>query len=352
MVLSVQYLRGIAALMVLCEHVALKSTQYSTSSLSGWHVGGAGVDLFFLISGYIMCHTTENKHQQVGAAREFIWRRVLRIIPLYWLITLAALAIFIIAPEKINSGGGGTDILASFFLLPTEQLYLVANGWTLRFEFLFYFIFMLGLLFTKTTGRSFIIAVIIVLVALGQWLTPSNIVLRTVTNPFILEFAVGMALYYVYQYSQRHQPSSFVFGSILLGLGIGSLAAVNQGLQTDIRVIDFGIPMLLLMVGALYLESTLNKRPVQLLKILGDSSYAMYLSHPFVLAGGAMVMNTLHLNNWLGGIPFVVVLLVGSITIGYLIYILVEKPISRRLSSIQNPLVNTYPVSATQTTSS
>ena len=70
MVLSVQYLRGLAAFMVLLEHVGLKSSQYSGNVLSSWHVGGAGVDLFFVISGFIMVYVVWDRPRGIKAAGE------------------------------------------------------------------------------------------------------------------------------------------------------------------------------------------------------------------------------------------------------------------------------------------
>lgn len=338
MVYSVQYLRGIAAFMVLLEHVGVKSGQHSTNLLSSWHIGGAGVDLFFLISGFIMCHTTATKHQQTGASRQFLWRRVLRIIPLYWLVTCAALVIYLVMPDKINSGGGETGVFASFFLLPTDQLYLVSNGWTLRYEFLFYFVFMLGLFFSRFIGQALVVSLLLGMVWAGQWLAPQSAVGRFVTDTLLLEFVGGMLLYHAYHAlkSLRNVRIPMAFG--FMGIALGSLLAVNHGISSGVRVIDFGVPMVFLMLGGLSLEPLLAAKPVGFLKMLGDSSYAMYLVHPFVLAGGAMVLNKLQLSHAFFGVFFAASLVGLSVLVGYLVYELLEKPISRRLSSLSASL--------------
>jgi len=328
MVLSVQYLRGLAAFMVLLEHVGLKSSQYSGNVLSSWHVGGAGVDLFFLISGFIMCHTTAEKHQTAGASRQFFWRRITRIIPLYWLVTCLALIVYLIMPGQVNSTSGGTDLIASYFLLPSEQSYLVANGWTLRYEFLFYAIFMLGLWFSRGLGNVVVIGLLVFAAGFGFLQPQSGVWAKFVTDQLLLEFACGMLLYHYAQYATR-LPMMLLMS--MVGVGLGALLAVNQGVQTGIRVVDFGLPMLLIMGGALGLEKELQQRPVNFLKSLGDSSYAMYLIHPFALAGGAMVLGKLGLSHVLGGWLFVSVLLVGSVVAGYLLYQFVEKPMTRFL---------------------
>ena len=326
MVLSVQYLRGIAAGMVLLEHIGLKSSQYSTNVLSGWHVGGAGVDLFFLISGFIMCYTMSEKHQQPNSTITFLWRRVLRIIPLYWFVTCLALIVYVLMPDKVNSTGGETDLLASFFLLPSSGSYLVANGWTLSYEFLFYTLFTLGLLFSRGVGSLLVVLALTALSVFG-FLQPQNSVWGAfLSNQLLLEFAAGIGLCY---YMPLIKKLPLMTMPMLMGAGIGGLLAVNQGIQTDIRVIDFGIPMLLIMAGALGVERELQKRPNQLLNLLGDSSYAMYLIHPFILVAAAMVLSKLGLTDVMNGWFFVLVLFVGSTIGGWVLFRYVETTIAK-----------------------
>lgn len=328
MVFSIQYLRGLAAILVLLEHVGLKSAQYSNDLFSGWNIGGAGVDLFFLISGFIMCHTTADKHQSKGASVQFIWRRVTRILPLYWLITCFALVVYLVMPGQINSNGGGTDLVASYLLLPTEQVYLVSNGWTLSYEFLFYAVFMLGLLFSRGVGTVLVIALLLMMVGYGLVKPQEGVWGDFLTKVLLLEFVFGMLIYHYYQ---RIKQLPLALCAVLIGLGVGALLAVNQGIRTDNHVINEGLPMVLILIGALGLEPLLRKRPNELLKVLGDSSYAMYLVHPFVLAGGAMVLSKLGLNNLFGGYFFITVLIIGSLVAGYLLFQFVEKPLSKIL---------------------
>lgn len=324
MVLSLQYLRGLAAFMVLMEHIGLKSAQHSANVLSGWHVGGAGVDLFFLISGFIMCHTTAHKHQTAGASRQFIWRRIIRIIPLYWLVTCLGLLVYLIMPAQVNSGGGA-DIIESYLLLPSEKPYLVANGWTLRFEFLFYGVFMLGLLLNRRIGNALVITILVLMAGFGFWQPQNGIWGIFLTSELLLEFAFGMLLYHCFE---RLKQLSIPTLMVILGVGVGALLAVNHGLQSNLRSINFGVPMFFIMAGVLGLENVLQARPIGFLKTMGDTSYAMYLIHPFALAGGAMVLAKLGLSNLMGGWFLVVVLLITSLLAGYLLYEWVEKPIA------------------------
>ena len=222
LVLSLQYLRGLAAFMVLIEHIGLKSEQQSANILSFWHVGGAGVDLFFLISGFIMCHTTAHKHQTAGASVQFIWRRIMRIIPLYWIVTCLALMVYWVVPSQVNSGSGA-DLIASYFLLPSEQVYLVANGWTLRFEFLFYFVFMLGLWLSRRMGNALVITLLITMVGFGVWKPQQGIWGEFLTHTLLLEFALGMLLYHSFE-RLKQLPMILLMGIIGLGVAYTGMA--------------------------------------------------------------------------------------------------------------------------------
>ena len=103
-------MRAIAALLVVFHHAAWKGEQYSTNPLAWFSIGSIGVDLFFIISGFIMCHTVNNKKVLFSS---FIKARFIRIVPLYWVLTSMALVVFLFFPEKVNSSGGVTDVLAS-----------------------------------------------------------------------------------------------------------------------------------------------------------------------------------------------------------------------------------------------
>jgi peptidoglycan/LPS O-acetylase OafA/YrhL len=202
----------------------------------------------------------------------------------------------------------------------------VANGWTLSYEFLFYALFTFGLLFSRGLG-SLLVVLILSALAIFGFLQPQNSIWgEFLSNQLLLEFAVGIGLGYYFSHIQR---LPIIIMPILIGIGIGALLAVNQGIQSGIRVIDFGVPMLLIMMAGLGLEKELRKRPNQLLNLLGDSSYAMYLIHPFILVAGAMVLSKLGLTGVLGGWLFVLVLFVGSIVAGWVLFSCVETPIAK-----------------------
>ena len=200
-------MRAIAAMLVVFHHVAWKGEQYSTDPMYWFNVGDAGVDLFFIISGYIMCYTTFNKN--VGIAR-FLKARFVRIIPLYWVITSAALIAYLVMPDKVNTSGGTTSIFHSYTLLPTTSKYLNNNGWTLSYEFYFYFIFSLGLVFSGRLKHLLPSIILLSLVLLGKFYDVADVNYYFLTNPLLIEFVFGIAVFNFYNRIKLGRSISFL----------------------------------------------------------------------------------------------------------------------------------------------
>lgn len=323
MIYSVQFLRGIAALMVVISHVAFKGYQYNIDTLQWYHIGGSGVDLFFIISGFIMCHTTYNKEINF---LNFMKNRFIRIIPLYWVLSFFALIVFLISPNLINSSGGKTGIIESFLLIPNGSKFLINNGWTLSFEFYYYFIFsfFLILLLKDIYRYIFIIIYFSAAVLLGLILQPQSDFLIFIMNDLLLEFALGVLAFIIF----RNIHLSKFISLFLIFTGIFLLTYQNFYKLPDfisLRSLKLGIPMFFIFVGCVSLENLLIATKSLLFNFfnhLGDSSYSLYLVHPFVLSPLAMVLNKLHLVN-----PYLFssILITSSILAGSTTYFILEK---------------------------
>lgn len=163
---SIQVARGIAALAVVAYHASLTQVKY----FSGVDVlptffsfGQFGVDLFFVISGFVMVLTTSAKHCALRESGKFLWNRFFRIYPTYWVYYLALVPVFLLLPGFVNSSEGGkVDLLTSFFLLPSSTLPLLLVAWTLTLEVWFYLVFAIILMLRSAffpwrlpPGRSF-----------------------------------------------------------------------------------------------------------------------------------------------------------------------------------------------------
>ena len=326
MIISVQLLRALAAIMVVMHHITIKAGQYHNNALSGFHIGEFGVDLFFIISGYIMCYTTEGKKIVPWV---FIQRRIKRIIPLYWVMTAIALAVYLVAPAMVNASGGETSILASWTLFPLGKKLLVNNGWTLSYEFLFYLTFAVCLI-AGSAGRRIVLTslLLIAIFITGLLLQPQHPTAKFLTNGIILEFILGMLAF-----KMTHNRHLTKLLCALLALS-GLLLLIIQN-QTGIyhtaagRVISGGLPMFLFFTGVVGLENDIKQSSVPGIKtcvLIGEASYSLYLIHAFTLSAGAVALKMLRLSHH--DVLFTCVLLVSSIIAGLLCWRFIEQPLN------------------------
>lgn len=326
MINSIQILRAIAAIMVVMYHITIKAEQYNNESFTWFHIGEYGVDLFFIISGFIMCYTTATR--QVTFSR-FMRDRIKRIIPLYWVMTTVALAVYLVAPSIVNSSGGETSIFASYTLIPNGDKLLVQNGWTLSYEFLYYFIFA-GCLAAAASGRNLLYtSVCILLIAAVGFITrPENPTLAFLTHIVLVEFVLGILAFKLLYNKKMSLPVS----TLLLVIGIAMLVAQNQFGKFPSpfgRLVCGGVPMFFVFVGFVGMEryiAAAQFRFKKALLLLGDASYSIYLIHAFTLSASAKVVKAVHLEkyDWI----FSSVLLLSSIVAGVIAYWYVERPIN------------------------
>ncbi|QHM75410.1 hypothetical protein C7M52_01364 [Mixta theicola] len=331
MIVSVQILRAIAALMVVMHHIAIKGEQYHNGALSFFHIGQFGVDLFFIISGYIMCYTSDGVKYTF---RQFIIKRIKRIIPLYWVITTVALGIYIISPSMVN---GETSIISSWTLFPLGKKLLVNNGWTLSYEFVFYLIFA-SCLIIGCSGKRIIVTslILLCLVLFGYFFQPVNPSLKFITNIIMLEFILGMLAFYIL----KHAAFSKIFCLTLFALGVILLIVQNKvGIYQGVagRLAGGGVPMFLIFVGCVGLEKVIKNAHFlgkNILVLIGETSYSLYLIHAFTLAAGAVILKKLHLAHY--SLLFTLLLLLVSVIGGIVCWRFVESPLNSLLKSKKN----------------
>src|SRR6185503_14022461 len=187
--LSVQYLRAAAALAVVTYH----ALQWRPDG--GFDVGRAGVDVFFVISGFIMWTITVEREVSPGA---FLWRRFTRVAPAYWLITLATAALVTAWPNLMhNVHPEAWHIALSLAFIPHIDpagmaFPLLPPGWTLNYEAVFYLIFAAGLLLRPKTRLWAVVLALAALSLFGLLIYPPAYEMGA--NPMMLQFAAGVIL--------------------------------------------------------------------------------------------------------------------------------------------------------------
>jgi len=284
---NIQVLRALAATLVIFVHL---KPLLATINLPAF--GASGVDLFFVISGYIMVYTTYGRH--VSAA-DFARNRIARIVPIYWLMTVLVFAIAAAAPALLQSTTANPVFLIKsllfvpFYRAPGDMSPILFVGWTLNYEMFFYAVFALGLLFrTSLQGVMFTLSVLAALSLAGSFagtgaLSGSGL-FQFYTSPIMLEFALGMVIALVNPPKLSASVWRYVLiALILLGLGLLIAPPFLPAAGRFNGFLSHGLPAMAMVWSALALESRGDSVGQGLLVRLGDASYSMYLTHPFVV---------------------------------------------------------------------
>ncbi|MFT3802010.1 MAG: acyltransferase [Burkholderiaceae bacterium] len=334
-VVGIQYLRGLAALSVVIFH-ALGALRPIDGVEPVWRYAWAGgVDVFFVISGFIIWLSAGRSTQRPG---QWWLNRLIRIAPLYWLTLLATLAIMAL---RANGGSGDLpdlgEIVASFLFIfhvnsqSGEFTPILVPGWSLNHEFVFYLMVAISLFLNKPAARFVLLAtMILALVGLRSVADPTSPLQNRGTSPMQLEFLAGIVIAILYPWL-RALPWRHVLGVIAVLAAAAALIVLAPRLYADgagPRTIYFGGPATMLLFGVVCLEDKLSAHPLALLRTLGDASYSLYLSHPLVGAIPTMIWKALGGESfWLG-----MVLILG-VTVGYAIlqYRFIEAPMLRVL---------------------
>ncbi|KAB1072122.1 acyltransferase family protein [Methylobacterium planeticum] len=351
----VQILRGGAALLVATHHaqheaglLAARTGQaFAPSALLPW---AAGVDVFFVISGFIIVHAAAPLYGQPGARAHFLAHRVARVVPLYWLVTALYLALALAAPGML--GAGGADLLepgyvaASFLFWPAlrpdgtpQPLYTL--GWTLNCEMFFYALFALGLGWRRRGAVAWILAALGLLTLVNALAPGLPLPLAFWTNPIILEFALGAALGLARAEGAR-LPGPARLGLALAGVAGLALAEPLLGAATGFgRPLGHGVPAALLVAAAALGRPRRVDAPIPAPLLwagaVGDASYALYLVHPFVLRGAREAILRLGLAPGLGPWGSLALMLALTVPAALLVHRLVERPLTARARALLDP---------------
>jgi peptidoglycan/LPS O-acetylase OafA/YrhL len=339
---SLQAFRFVAAALVLVTHVTLYYHERINSAVLMWK-GGIGVLFFFVISGIVMVMSSVTLTLDATGAREFMARRLLRIVPLYWLITLFKVAVVVALPSVIQHNHFDlVRIIKSFLFIPAynadghiEPIHGV--GWTLQHEMFFYALFAVMMLFGRSPAR-WASATILGLVALGAVVTQESAIMRVFTHPINLYFVVGMAIGSVIVHGGvRRTDAKVLFAGLLL-------AAILKWLLPDAVTAILPLAPLVLVLGALMLllVSWRLPRPLRVMIALGDSSYALYLFHPLIAP--LLVIMVHQVAAPLGVLAEVGLTVIVTIVLAHGVHKGIELPLGRLVKRIFRPSVHIQPL--------
>lgn len=272
---SIQALRGIAALFVVVSHLAFVG------------IGAFGVDIFFCISGFIMMYVTEKD------TKHFLAKRLIRIVPLYYLITIFTYILLLVFPAMFMTTTADISyLIKSFFFIPYEIgdviQPIVRVGWTINYEMFFYVLFFVSMKISHKY-RAVICSVLLVILAVsGELIALPTVVLQFFCNELLVEFIFGMLSFYLckkihFSLQKRADKKH----SVLVGVVCTAIIAVcfwlliyegnNLPVSYFYRLINWGIPAFVIFI-AVFTLGCIVKIP-RWLSFLGDISFSVYLLH-------------------------------------------------------------------------
>lgn len=330
---SVQALRALAAFSVALTHILYNALGMapgagSVRALYGAMPWGAGVDIFFVISGFVVIHASRSFFAAAGAAQRFIQRRLARIVPLYWLMTSLLLAEMTFMPDAVNGPIGGIGfIVKSYFFIPCARPNGVVQpvlslGWTLNYEMFFYLSLLPFLHLRQRQAVTGLTLALAVFVLAGRAGLLHGVVLRSWSDPIILEFCAGMLL--------AALPGNFMLHGIWRwAIVIAALLLLHLQPGWD-RIAAYGIPAALLVLAAVTggPAGRLPRLEISLVR-LGDASYALYLVHPFAMRAASLLW--LHLHRPGGIYAYIAVSLALAQSAAIAIHTYFELPVKRWL---------------------
>jgi exopolysaccharide production protein ExoZ len=336
----VQGLRAMAALAVAFFHIANDAITAGHDP-SGWISAvarfmplHAGVDIFFVISGFVIVHASANLFAAPGGSRIFLKRRLIRIVPLYWVMTTLVLLMLLLHRSAVRSDiGGPAYVLASYAFFPWPRPDGFAEpplsvGWTLNYEMFFYLVVTPFLLLPRLWAVLGTAAVLSLLVAAGQIYGFNPVALRFWADPIILEFVAGMFL--ALAVAHRLALPGWLRLALVLVAGLSLHLLVDS--PPAWRAVAFGLPSLLLVTAAVTGRQPEQRATpaMRILVRLGGASYALYLCHPFVMRGFILIGTHLGPPTTASGILYVVL----SLAVAQLCALAINAGFERKLSAL------------------
>lgn len=346
----IQVLRAVAALLVVADHSLVHIfSAYDLPQkyhVMAWQLGGIGVTVFFVISGFVMALTNDGNFGHKDEPLRFMINRIVRILPLYWVMTFVAAALFIVSASKQISF---SYLLTSmFFLVPQDATTLqitqpvLGPGWTLSYEMFFYAVFAFFLLLPKRAALAGFTTVMIALVVWGMSSLSSAEINNPTTrfafyaNPLLLLFVGGVWLGSAYKkyenYFQKSQISIvWMFATIILMTGF-SWAVDKNSWPLYLQPIVFVLPLICVAVTLCCRFEPVNFTS-RFAILLGEASYSIYLSHIIFLA----VLRKVVPADLLYGTVYFFAGFIGATITGLIIYKTIEVPLTNYIRKFIKP---------------
>jgi exopolysaccharide production protein ExoZ len=288
----IQILRAVAAYAVVLHHWTVAILYNTDFEVPGGPAGQAGVDLFFVISGFVMVHISGRRD---GPGR-FVFDRFARIAPLYWIATLVGTCLIMIRPWLFGLSPVTPEALVtSLLFIPSFNasgsiLPIHFVGWTLNHEMMFYLLFALSM-FAPQRWRVGVVLALISILFVASTLTPDQSAFSFYSDPIIFEFGAGCVIGALTGNTTVFTALARVRGWIYVVVGIVLFIANETFLSgMENRLVRWGVPATLVVIGVVVKDLTQPKAAKGYLAELGDASYSAYILHMFVINAAVLTI--------------------------------------------------------------
>jgi exopolysaccharide production protein ExoZ len=337
----IQLLRAIAALLVVVLH------SYNYLFVRGivteneyYGIGRSGVDVFFVISGFIIYLVTNKQYQKGEIFNSFLLKRIIRIAPTYWFYSFLIGFILFFFPSLFsdNKSFDNWHFFMSFMFIPWESAIgqikpILPVGWTLNYELYFYLVVTTLLVLQR---KYFFIGLVLWMfssVIVGCFLDFHLPILNLLTSPLLLEFVMGMVVGYIYFNYDTIKGDIWIFI-------IATVVFVNTifwDTSTAYRVLKWGVPASLIILSLVFIEKNNKLKLPPLFIKLGSSSYSLYLTHIFSINAFGFVWSNYISKSYDYFLPIVVIL---SLFIGHVAFLIFERPLTNLLNNLVERRMN------------
>lgn len=329
---SLEYLRILASLMIIVFHAHSISRNHAAQQGIAYFdmpiFWNCCIELFFVMSGFLMVHMSRNLFGSPGGVRNFFLRRVTRTPPLYWIYTIGVAALFIAVPRL--SAGGPIDlktVLGSLLFIPMEREPVITIGWTLSYEVFFYTIVAFSIFLPYQAGWKAAVAVIVAFWTAGRVLDLTSAPWSTWTSAINLNFVIGILVAVAYYAGITLSRAGRWIAAIV---GIALVLSLRRLLNGDLlRVVTMGVG-----IGGVVAAATLNDRQWSLGRFhaiaheLSNQTYTMYLAHILILK----FLEIIYFRAFTGFAADIVFIVFGTalvVVVSRPLYLGGEKPITK-----------------------
>jgi peptidoglycan/LPS O-acetylase OafA/YrhL len=341
-IVSIQILRALAALLVLCMHeLYMAFPQQAAASqptiATLWQLksfGGIGVQIFFVVSGFIMAFLADK--DQGRPFKAFMLDRVTRLVPLYWLTT----CFWLLYANKWDL----VTVVKSFLFIPVAGYFPVNGvGWTLVMEAFFYVVFGLIVIRFKLSA-GWVAAAFGVLGSLSM-AYPDNIAFAFYSDPIVWCFVSGIAIFHIHRLAiVVRMRYAFLFAG-LVGMAYAGYWFIPPHAWGKEAFVPWGAPSALLVLGCVAIEAKdgiPDIAPVRWLTEIGNASYSLYMIHVIVIGLiNRLILRAATKAGWTTPNFLLVVYMTTAVVLALIAYRIIEKPLTKAARSVLHQITVT-----------